>query len=251
MFSLDKLKVYDKALASAASLARHCRSWDKRHAVTDQLLRACESFVLNLAEGARLRSAAKRQHLLDYAIGSALECAACLDIAQIKEFLGHDEALQQKLPLCEVVKMMVGLKKAWSVEAFHEEPSPYGKPEEWLFPHERLDAYRLSLEFMRWLQGLPGAPKLATRQLRQVDNAGTSLVLNIAEANGRYASGERRNLFEVAESAAVRVGTFLEIYARTDELDPEAKACAMALLDRIASMLRGLGSGDRTWPAGR
>ena len=57
MFSLDKLKVYDKALASAASLARHSRSWDKRHAVTDQLLRASESIVLNLAEGARLRSA--------------------------------------------------------------------------------------------------------------------------------------------------------------------------------------------------
>jgi four helix bundle protein len=87
MFSLDKLKVYDKALANAASLAQRSRSWDKRHAVTDQLLRASESFVLNLAEGARLRSAAKRQHVLDYAIGSALECAACLDIAQIKEFL--------------------------------------------------------------------------------------------------------------------------------------------------------------------
>jgi four helix bundle protein len=93
MFSLDKLKVYDKALANAASLAQRSRSWDKRHAVTDQLLRASESFVLNLAEGARLRSAAKRQHVLDYAIGSALECAACLDIAQIKEFLCPDETL--------------------------------------------------------------------------------------------------------------------------------------------------------------
>jgi len=184
MFSLDKLKVYDKALASAASLARHSRSWDKRHAVTDQLLRASESIVLNLAEGARLRSAAKRQHLVEYAIGSALECAACLDIALIKELLCQEEALQEKRSLCEVVKMMVGLKKAWSVEAFHEEPSRYGKPEEWLFPHERLDAYRLSLEFMRWFQGLPGAPTLATRQLRQVDHAGTSLVLNIAEAKG-------------------------------------------------------------------
>jgi hypothetical protein len=43
--------------------------------------------------------------------------------------------------------MMVGLKEAWSVEAFHEEPSPYGKPQEWMFPHERLDAYRLCF---RW-----------------------------------------------------------------------------------------------------
>jgi four helix bundle protein len=108
MFSLDKLKVYDKALANAASLAQRSRSWDKRHAVTDQLLRASESFVLNLAEGARLRSAAKRQHVLDYAIGSALECAACLDIAQIKEFLCPDETLQEKSSLCEVVRNVCG-----------------------------------------------------------------------------------------------------------------------------------------------
>jgi hypothetical protein len=53
----------------------------------------------------------------------------------------------------------------------------------------------------------------------------------------------RMNLFEIAESAAVRAGTHLELCTRTDKLDPEQKACAMALLDRIASMLRGLGSG--------
>jgi hypothetical protein len=35
MFSLDKLKVCDKALTNAASLAQRSRSWDKRHAVTD------------------------------------------------------------------------------------------------------------------------------------------------------------------------------------------------------------------------
>ncbi len=119
MFSLDKLNVYQKALANAASLAQHCESWDKRHAVTDQLLRASE---------------------------------------------------------------------------------------------------------------------------RQVDKAGTSLVLNIAEANGRYASGERRNLFDIAESAVVRVGTYLELCARTDKLNLEQKDSATALLDGIASMLRGLAS---------
>jgi len=118
--------------------------------VTDQVLRASESFGLNLAEGARWWSAAKRQPQLDYAMGSALECAACLDLAEM---------------------------------------------------------------------------------------------LNLAEANGRYASGERRHLFEGAESAVVRVGTYLELCARTDKLDPEPKACDLALLDRIASMLRGSGSG--------
>jgi hypothetical protein len=32
MFSLNKLKVYDKALTNAASLAQRSWSWDKRHA---------------------------------------------------------------------------------------------------------------------------------------------------------------------------------------------------------------------------
>src|ERR1051326_5772409 len=73
MFSLEKLTVYDKALTRAASLARHSGSWDKRHAVVDHLLRASESIVLNLAEGARLGSGGKRQHQLDDAIGLGAE----------------------------------------------------------------------------------------------------------------------------------------------------------------------------------
>lgn len=49
MFSLDILNVYDKAPASAASLAQHSWSWNKRHAVANQLLRVSESlFVLNM-----------------------------------------------------------------------------------------------------------------------------------------------------------------------------------------------------------
>ena len=73
MFSLDKLKVYDRALASTASLIQLSAGWAKRHAVVDQLVRACESVVVNIAEGARLRGIANRQHVMDYAIGSALE----------------------------------------------------------------------------------------------------------------------------------------------------------------------------------
>jgi four helix bundle protein len=73
MFALEKLKVYDKALTSAACLAQCSGLWDKRHSGSDQLLRASERIVLNLAEAARLRSAAKRQHQLDYTFGSATE----------------------------------------------------------------------------------------------------------------------------------------------------------------------------------
>jgi len=51
MVSLDKWKVYDKALASAASLAQHSQSWDKRHAVTDPLLRASLDPIASMLRG--------------------------------------------------------------------------------------------------------------------------------------------------------------------------------------------------------
>ena len=61
MFSLEKLKVYERALASVASLAQLSSDWDKWHAVVDQLLWAAESVVSNLAEAARLRGSPQRQ----------------------------------------------------------------------------------------------------------------------------------------------------------------------------------------------
>jgi len=45
-----------KALGCVTRLTRHSAFWDKRHAVVDQLVRASEIVVPNLAEGARLRN---------------------------------------------------------------------------------------------------------------------------------------------------------------------------------------------------
>jgi hypothetical protein len=70
MFSLEKLKVYDRALASVASLAQLSADWDKRHAVVDQLLRASESGVLNIAGGTELSTRWFRQ--LDKALTSVV-----------------------------------------------------------------------------------------------------------------------------------------------------------------------------------
>ena len=87
MFSHQKLTVYEKSLTCVTSLGQSARSWDKRHVVVDHLVRASESILLNLVEGARLRGVAHRQRYAEFAIGSALECAACLDIAGLKGFL--------------------------------------------------------------------------------------------------------------------------------------------------------------------
>ncbi|HXJ61202.1 MAG TPA: four helix bundle protein, partial [Verrucomicrobiae bacterium] len=53
-------------------------SWGRPHAIVEHDCRASESIVLNIAEGSRLWSGPDQARSLDYAIGSALECAACL-----------------------------------------------------------------------------------------------------------------------------------------------------------------------------
>lgn len=240
MFSHEKLKVYDKALASVARLAQLSTSWDKRHSVLDHLLRASESIVLNIAEGARLWTAATKPHFLDYAIGSTLESAACLDLAVVKQFLVADLASGEKRALCEVVRMLVGLRKSWGNRELLEEPLPYGNQEEPPFSHERLKAYRQALAFMRWFHSVPGGAELVSRLYRQVDTAGTSIVLNIAEGNGRYPEGDRRNFVDIAEASAVKAAAYLDLCEHKEGLDSGERAKGVELLRQVASMVRGL-----------
>ena len=137
MFSHQKLTVYQKALLCVATLNQNARSWDKRHAVVDPLLRASESILLNLVEGARLGGAANRQHYAEYAIGSALECAACLEIGVLKALGAQSGAHSDKGSLCEVVKMLTGLRRSWGSE-LREEESFYRAGEK-LLAHEGLE----------------------------------------------------------------------------------------------------------------
>jgi four helix bundle protein len=240
MFSLEKLKVYDRALACVANLARISAHWDKRHAVLDQLLRASESVVLNIAEGARLRSSPQRQHTLDYAIGSALECAACLDIAYCKQWLLEKEGLDQKRAICEVVKMLFGLRRAWKGDALSEDPDDYQVREPWLFAHERLEAYQCGLKVVAWFHALPGGADLPTRWFRQLDKAVTSVILNIAEGNGRRMEADRGKFFESAESSVMKVNTYLQLSQRTGEMSVEAGQRGLALVERVGILVRGL-----------
>jgi four helix bundle protein len=250
MLSHQKLKVYGKGLAVVASLAKHSAAWDKRHAVVDQLCRASESIVLNLAEATRLDSPPQKQQLLDYAVGSALECAACLDIAVIKEFLLPEPAALEKRSLCEVVRMLIGLRRSWEKNVLREEPpafdsQPNSEPQGWYFAHEPLEVYQVGLSFMRWFNGLPAGAELSSRLYRQVDKAATSVILNIAEGYGRTGAGDRLRFLEMAEGSAVKAAAYLDLCGSKAELDAEQRLPGLELLGRVVLMLRAL-SGSRS-----
>jgi four helix bundle protein len=218
MLTHHKLKVYEKALALAAGSVEFTSAWGNKHAIVDHFRRTSESIVLNIAEGARLRSRLDKTRSADYALGSTLERAACLDLACIKDFLRRESALTEKRRLAEIVRMHIGLRKAWLGDEMKEEPSPYhpvpsATKGQVLFHHESLDVYRVALDFVSWFVGLPGAKELSDRLCREIDKAATSLVLNVAEGNGRYSEMDQRRFLEIAAASAVKAA-YLDLYER-------------------------------------
>jgi four helix bundle protein len=161
-------------------------------------------------------------------------------IAVLKQFLQPDAALKEKRLICEVVKMLVGLRKSWSEAGLHEDSPTYDAQAVALFPHERLHVYQVGLEFINWSHSLPGGAELSSRLLRQVDKAATSVVLNIAERNGRFPEGDRRSFLEIAEASAVKAAVHLDLCVHEAQLEPAQREWGVQCLGRITLMLRGL-----------
>jgi four helix bundle protein len=242
MLTHHRLKVYEKALTLGAGAAELSASWGRRHAIVEHFRRASESIVLNIAEGARLVSGPDKARTLDYALGSTLECAACLDIATIKGCLSHERSFTEKRCFLEITRRLIGLRKAWLLSVMNEEPSPYqAEPStpgfEVLFHHESLDVYQVGLDFMRWFIGLPDGRELSDRLCREVDKSATSVVLNVAEGNGRYSELDHRRFLEIAAASAVKAAAYLDLYQQKALPARVETAPGGELLSRIVAML--------------
>jgi four helix bundle protein len=106
----EKLDVYRIALefnAVATVLAGRADS-----VVRDQLRRASLSIVLNVAEGAGQRAAGQKRNLFGIARGSALECAAIVDVLRIRGRLSVAEASQARSRLVRIVQMLTKLDQS-------------------------------------------------------------------------------------------------------------------------------------------
>ena len=81
VFDHEKLDVYQTSLEFVKLIAALLDTFSpsNRH-IHDQLSRAALSIPLNIAEGNGKRSSLERRRFFEIARGSAMECAACLDI---------------------------------------------------------------------------------------------------------------------------------------------------------------------------
>jgi four helix bundle protein len=77
-FDHEKLEVYQQSIVFVAWITPLLENLQKPGDVKDQLDRASTSIPLNIAEGNGKYSVKERCHHFDFALGSALECAAGL-----------------------------------------------------------------------------------------------------------------------------------------------------------------------------
>jgi four helix bundle protein len=109
VFSHEKLTVYQKAINFVAWTQPLLESLPSKASVRDQLDRASTSIPLNIAEGNVKFSTADRARFLQIAVGSAVECAACLDVVVARALAGASDVAVGKEQLEMIVKMLMGL----------------------------------------------------------------------------------------------------------------------------------------------
>ena len=108
-FDHEKLHVYQQSITFVAWADEIIRRCPDKAAVKDQLDRASTSIPLNIAEGNGKWSSRDRCRFLEIARGSAVECAACLDVLVAKKRLTARDVEPGKKQLHGIVSMLCGL----------------------------------------------------------------------------------------------------------------------------------------------
>jgi four helix bundle protein len=127
-FDHEKLDVYREAVAFCGWVGELLPAMSSKAAAKDQLDRASTSIPLNIAEGNGKFSSKDRARFFEVARGSALECAACLDVLLVRKLAMEGQVVLAKERLSRIVQMLIGLLRRFSERAgdvLREEESDY------------------------------------------------------------------------------------------------------------------------------
>src|SRR5439155_25644798 len=116
-FDHEKLDVYREAIGFCGWVGEFLSLISSKAAAKDQLDRASTSIPLNIAEGNGKFSFKDRARFFEMARGSALECAACLDVLLVRKLAMEEQVILSKERLARIVQMLVGLLRKFSARA--------------------------------------------------------------------------------------------------------------------------------------
>src|SRR5437588_12241383 len=115
----------------------------------------------------------------------------------------------------------------------------HASQESW-FDHEKLEVYREAIAFVAWLSPLLEGTLRIGEVKDQLDRASTSISLNIAEGNGKYAPKDRCRFFDIAHGSALECAAGLDILVAKQKLTVEQIRPGKDSLQKIVRMLIGL-----------
>ncbi len=108
------------------------------------------------------------------------------------------------------------------------------------FDHENLKVYQLGVTFCGWctplLEGI--ASRVAAKD--QLDRVSTSIVLNIAEGNGKRSYRDRSRYFNIARGSGVESAACLDVLVSRGLIETAEAELGKKQLIEIVSMIGGL-----------
>jgi len=109
-----------------------------------------------------------------------------------------------------------------------------------VFSHERLDVYRLAIEFAAWAHPIADALPSNDPTRSQLERASTSIPLNIAEGNAKSSKRDRARFWQMALGSTFECAAILDVLVvRRFKMEDEV-VDGKERLERIAAMLIGL-----------
>jgi four helix bundle protein len=112
------------------------------------------------------------------------------------------------------------------------------------FDHEKLDVYKVAIEYVvlveHMVEDLPQGRGYLAQQLQR---AGTSIPLNIAEGAGEFSKSEKARFYRMAKRSATECAAILDVCGCLDLVERGRLEDAHELLIRIVSMLTKMARG--------
>lgn len=108
------------------------------------------------------------------------------------------------------------------------------------FDHEKLDVYQEAIAFIAWLSVILERTVRSGDVKDHLDRASTSIALNIAEGNGKYALKDRCRFFDIAHGSALECAASLDVLVAKAKLTPDEIRPGKERLQRTVRMLMGL-----------
>lgn len=239
LFGYEKLTVYRKGMAFAAMRSEWLDRISRRVVACDHLYRAAESILVNIAHASNAWSPKERIVRLGDANGSALECAACLDVFVAKKLLSDHDIYPGKGLLAEIVSMLIAMRKT-TADRVCEGQAMYRTEKGSLFSHEDLAVYQTALRLTGWVESQSTAFSCSADLLSKLDTATTSIVLNVAEGNGRFSGADHAKFLGIAYKATAQSSALVDLATANSSVEPSQIEDGRKMLRQIAAMLTSL-----------